>query len=99
MSVPFFYISQYDNTQDHITLDEENSKHVVQVLRMKKGEQLNLTDGKGNLLTAEIVDAHKKHCELRVVDSPAFAEATAGKRLTPHDSRKITIAISLLKTS
>ena len=28
-----------------------DSRHIVQVLRMKKGELLNLTDGKGNIFT------------------------------------------------
>jgi 16S rRNA (uracil1498-N3)-methyltransferase len=56
---------------------------------MKKGESLKLTDGKGNLLTAEISNDHKKHCGVKITDS----------RFTPHDSRKITIAISLLKNS
>ena len=86
---PFFYIAEYDASQKQIVLDEDTSKHIVQVLRMKKGERLNLTDGKGNLLTAEITDDHKKHCEVSITDS----------RFTPHDSRKITIAISLLKNS
>ena len=72
-----------------MVLDEETSKHIVQVLRMKKGESLNLTEGKGNLLTAEITEDHKKHCAVKITDS----------RFTPHDSRKITIAISLLKNS
>jgi 16S rRNA (uracil1498-N3)-methyltransferase len=89
MTLPIFYHNDLDSAKKEITLGEENSKHVVQVLRMKVGEQLNLTDGKGNLVTAEIVDAHKKHCDLIVLDS----------RFTPHDSRKITMAISLLKNS
>ena len=88
MSVPFFYINQYDNTE-HITLDEETSRHIVQVLRMKKGEQLNLTDGKGNLLTAEIADDHKKHCEA-VIKS---------KIQTPKAKRHLSIGISLLKNT
>jgi 16S rRNA (uracil1498-N3)-methyltransferase len=89
MNLPFFYISEYDDLQKQIILDEDVSKHIVQVLRMKKGEKLNLTNGKGNLLTAEIIDDHKKHCSVKITDS----------RFTPHDSRKITIAISLLKNS
>src|SRR6185295_1150290 len=89
MALPFFYIAEYNSSQKQIVLDEETSKHIVQVLRMKKGELLNLTDGKGNLLNAEISDDHKKHCEVKITDS----------RLTIHDSRKITVAISLLKTS
>jgi hypothetical protein len=42
----FFYINEYDVSQKQIVLDEDTSKHIVQVLRMKKGEKLNLSDGK-----------------------------------------------------
>ena len=62
MTLPFFYINEYNTSQKEIVLEEDTSRHVVQVLRMKKGEKLNLTNGKGNLITAEIADAHKKHC-------------------------------------
>lgn len=89
MQLPFFYISEYDSSRKEIVLDEDTSRHIVQVLRMKKDEQVNLTDGKGNLLTTEITNDHKKHCEVRIT----------GSRFTPHDSRKISIAISLLKNS
>ena len=89
MTLPFFYISEYISSQKEIVLDEDTSRHVVQVLRMKEGEKLNLTDGKGNLITAEVIDAHKKHCAVNIIDS----------RLTTHDSRKVTIAISLLKNT
>ena len=89
VNLPFFYINEYNNSQKQIVLDEDTSKHIVQVLRMKTREQLNLTDGKGNLLTAQIIDDHKKHCSVDIIDS----------RFTPPDLRKITIAISLLKNS
>ncbi len=86
MVLPFFYISDYTGEQQ-VTLNEETSRHVVQVLRMKEGESLNLTDGKGHLLTCEIIDANKKHCVAKVI----------GSQLTAHSSRHIAIAISLLK--
>src|SRR5437773_1606161 len=89
MDHPFFYISEYDASKRKILLDEENSKHVVQVLRMKTGDRLNLTDGKGNFLTAAIVSDHKKHCEVRIEEA----------RHKEQGSRKISIAISLLKNS
>jgi 16S rRNA (uracil1498-N3)-methyltransferase len=89
MTLPFFYINEYNTSQKEIVLDEDTSRHVVQVLRMKGGEKLNLTDGKGNLITAEITDGHKKYCAVSVIDS----------RFTSHVSRKITIAISLLKNA
>ncbi len=78
--------------QKEIVLDEDTSRHIVQVLRMKEGEQLNLTDGKGNLLTAEIIDAHKKHCAVNVINSQLI------DGIRTH-SRKITIAISLIKNT
>ncbi len=89
MALPFFYINEYDAAQKQIVLDEDTSKHIVQVLRMKTGEQLNLTDGKGNLLTCEITDDHKKHCTVVV-------KAT---RHREQGTRMATIAISLLKNS
>lgn len=89
MALPFFYIQDYNPSQKEILLDEDTSHHIVQVLRMKEGEMLNLTDGRGTLITAEINHAHKKRCEVIVIDS----------RFTSHDSRRITIAISLLKNT
>lgn len=89
MALPFFYIADYTDTQKTITLDEDTSRHVVQVLRMKVGEQLNLADGKGSLLTCTITDDHKKHCVVTV-------ENVSHK---PHSGRKVSIAISLLKNS
>ncbi len=50
MDLPIFFIETLSGTL--VTLSEETSKHVVQVLRMKQGQHLQLTDGKGNLYTA-----------------------------------------------
>src|SRR6185436_17223170 len=72
-----------------VILDEEASRHIVQVLRMKKGEKLNLTDGKGNLLTCVIIEDHKKHCTVSV----------ESKIQNPKSKISIVIGISLLKNS
>ena len=87
MALAFFYISDYVSGQKQVTLDEDTSKHVVSVLRMGKGEQLHLTNGEGYLLTAEITDDHRKKCIVSIID----------ERFIAHDTRKITIGISLLK--
>lgn len=74
-----------------ITLDEANSKHAIQVLRMKVGDQLHLTDGKGHLITATIVNDHRKHCQVSVdVIEPRErqgAEVTIAIALTKNASR------------
>ena len=87
MSLPVFYTTTIG--EGIISLDEATSKHVVQVLRMQAGEQLQITDGKGKLVTAEIQDAHKKHCTVKT---------TKSQQLTAP-ARKNTIAISLLKNT
>ncbi len=50
------------------TLDEEESKHCVRVLRLEAGDTVNVTDGRGNLYRCELVEAHPKRCRLRVAD-------------------------------
>jgi 16S rRNA (uracil1498-N3)-methyltransferase len=87
MSLPFFYVE--DVEQSEIRLDEDTSKHVVSVLRMNEGARLNLTDGKGNLIEAEITDAHKKKCAVKIVS----------KRYNDADGRKTIIGISILKNT
>jgi len=89
MQLPFFYIESFDPSSKTIVLDEDVSRHVVQVLRMKEGEKLNLTDGQGSLIEAAIGAAHKKHCTVEIITTSNQQSAT----------RKVTIAISLLKNT
>ncbi len=89
MSLPIFYAENLNTTQQLITLDEDTSKHVVQVLRMNKGEQIQLTDGKGALLTTTIVDDHKKKCVVKSIEV----------KNTAAPIRKSSIAISILKNN
>lgn len=84
--LPFFHIKDYFGEQ-RIVLDENTSRHVVQVLRMNQGELLNLTDGKGKMLTCIIEEAHKKHCLVQVHETRSRAQ----------NKKKISIGISLLK--
>jgi len=87
MGLPFFFIEDLD--RQTIQLDEDTSRHVVQVLRMLPGERLLLTDGKGNRSEAEIADANRKRCSVRLVHSTTAASP----------KNKVGIAISLVKNS
>ena len=89
MALPFFYKEDITADTKVIVLDEATSKHIVQVLRMQNGEQLQLTDGKGNLFTCEITDNNRKKCTV------AITQTTNHKPSTTN----ITIAISLLKNT
>jgi len=50
------------------TLDEDESKHAVRVLRLSNGDIIQLIDGKGNFMQARIADANPKRCTVEVVE-------------------------------
>ncbi len=87
MELPFFYLAEIPPAAKELVLPEETSKHVVSVLRMQEGDELQLTNGQGTIVRAIIDKAHKKNCILHAAE---FIQSV--------DSRKpVTLAISLLK--
>lgn len=72
-----------------LELHEDASRHIIQVLRMQEGAELQLTDGKGGRVTARISTAHKRHASVQVVSHAAIAQPAV------HNA----IAISLLKNT
>jgi 16S rRNA (uracil1498-N3)-methyltransferase len=88
MSLPYFYIDHALNTEI-VTLPEESSRHMVQVLRMKTGEQLKITDGKGSLHHAEIINDNKKGVQLKIIE----------RKYVERLGTKTAVAISLLKNA
>jgi 16S rRNA (uracil1498-N3)-methyltransferase len=89
MALPFFYLPEFKKGQEFLELGEDTSKHIIQVLRMKKGESVLLTDGKGQILTAGIEQEHKKKTLVKITGFHSTAIAT----------RKIIIGISLIKNT
>ncbi len=88
MHLPFFYEEILPDS-DLFSLSEESSRHIVQVLRMKEGESILLTNGKGQTQTAEIILAHKKKTEVKIT----------GNKFWPQRTPKIAIGISLIKNT
>lgn len=60
-----FYVPDCEKG-DIVTLDKEESTHIVRVLRMKEMEEISLTDGKGNFFFADIVDANPNRCSVQI---------------------------------
>lgn len=89
MQLPHFYEPSVLAVNATLILDEETSRHCVQVLRMKEGEKMQLANGRGDLYTAVIINANKKHCSVR----------TEEMRHERQAGRKVSIAISLLKNT
>lgn len=90
LALPFFYTEKLSQTGGRLALDGAASRHISQVLRMKKGDSIILTDGKGKRCRAVLREQTKKECvvdiDREVLDIPP---------LKP----RLTIAISLLKNA
>jgi 16S rRNA (uracil1498-N3)-methyltransferase len=87
MALAFFY--HEDLAEQKVQLSEDASKHLVQVLRMKNGETILLTDGKGKKATSMIIDDNRKRCVVQLISVEQV----------PPPERKVAIAISLTKNN
>lgn len=50
-------------------LPEEEAQHCVRVLRLSAGDEITLTDGKGNFYRAEITASTNKRCLVKVLET------------------------------
>lgn len=61
-----FFSAEID--KNFITLSEDESKHVVKVLRAEQGDIIFVTDGNGRLFKTCIADSKSKKCVLQIVE-------------------------------
>ena len=64
----YFYHPTLDNSISQFSFSAEESRHIVKVLRKVTGEQLWITNGKGDLFTCEIIFADPKKCSCKVLN-------------------------------
>lgn len=89
MQIPYFFSTELATRGSLQELSEETSRHIVSVMRMKPGELIHLTNGKGYLITAAIEQDHKKHCVVSIRETS----------FQPPPVQQHTIALSLLKNA
>lgn len=82
--IPFY---SPNATSDFFKLDESESKHAIQVLRLKTGDTVTVLDGLGNRVTAQLISVDKKGCDLQLIQ----------KIVVPPKPYKIHIAIAPTK--
>ncbi len=78
-----------ENITEPITpLSEEESKHLVRVLRKKQGDELTLTDGKGMIFQGVILEANPKKASIKIIS----------KKTAETDTFHIHLAIAPTKS-
>lgn len=61
-----FFNQDINTGSEQISFNKEESRHIVKVLRKNIGDTLNITDGKGKLFSADIIQALDKKCVARI---------------------------------
>jgi len=64
-----FYNPEISENDKQIIFQRDESKHIVKVLRKKEGDILNITNGNGLLISAEIIRADIKQCLAKVISA------------------------------
>ena len=60
-----FYVQHI--TDSYVYLDENDSRHAIKSLRLKVGNIIQLVDGLGKLMNAEIINDHPKRTKAKII--------------------------------
>ena len=63
-----FYNASIDNNTKAFTFDKSESKHIIKVLRKSEGDQLSITNGKGDFFKIIILTANPNKCIGEVIN-------------------------------
>ncbi|PRP66142.1 16S rRNA (uracil(1498)-N(3))-methyltransferase [Nonlabens agnitus] len=61
-----FYFSQPAATDEILSLEKEDTRHITKVLRKKVGDAIHVTNGEGDLFDATIVQLTSNKCQLQL---------------------------------
>lgn len=85
---PRFHVPDFDAAAARVPLPEDEAEHLVRVLRLGTGAEVDVFDGRGGLWRAEVVEAGKRSAAVRAVEP-----ATPAPELTVP----VVLVISVLK--
>ena len=85
---PRFYVPHVDERAERVDLPDDEAEHLVRVLRLGIGDEVDVFDGRGGMWRAAIVDANKKAAAIKPLE-----RLTAARELDVH----VTLVMSVLK--
>jgi 16S rRNA (uracil1498-N3)-methyltransferase len=65
---PRFHVPGVNSTVDRVELPEDEAEHLVRVLRLGVGDEVDIFDGRGKIWRAEIVQIGKKSATVRPIE-------------------------------
>jgi 16S rRNA (uracil1498-N3)-methyltransferase len=85
---PRFHVPGVKTTAERVELPEDEAEHLVRVLRLGVGDEVEIFDGAGTLWRAEVVQTGKKSASVRRIE-----ELEPARELDVH----LTLVFSVLK--
>jgi 16S rRNA (uracil1498-N3)-methyltransferase len=85
---PRFHVPELTATAERVELPEDEAEHLVRVLRLGVGDEVDVFDGRGALWRAEVVQAGKKSAVVRLLE-----RGTPAREL----GVRVTLIVSVLK--
>lgn len=84
-----FYAPPTDFRKEIISLNQEETRHLRDVLRLRSGDEISVFNGEGDEFKCRIEKIEKKETVLRIVEKVSPS--------APESSLKLTLAVALLK--
>ena len=85
---PRFYVPDLDASAPRVPLPDDEAEHLVRVLRLGTGAEVEVFDGRGGLWLAEVVEAGKRSASVRPIERATPA---------PEIALPLMLVISVLK--
>ncbi len=87
--IPLFYEENISGQDGMVMLSEESSHHIHQVLRLKAGDEIAITNGKGNLMKGVLTTVNRKKTIFKITT----------EEIVPPPESKITICFCIIKNT
>ncbi|MEO8116354.1 MAG: RsmE family RNA methyltransferase [Bacteroidota bacterium] len=87
--IPLFFEENISGQNGMVMLSEESSHHIHQVLRLKAGDEITITNGKGILMQGVLTIVDRKKTIFKITTED----------LVPPPENKITICFCIIKNS
>ena len=79
MSKNRIYVKELKGEGDYLALSKENSKIVKSVLRLRKGDEIELVDGEGALYFAHVAKVGKEGCHVTIYQRGSYPDNNPNK--------------------
>ncbi len=78
--------------EGYCTLDAEESRHAVRVMRLREGDEINVTDGRGALYQCRIVDANDRTCTVETTSPLSTLHSPLSTLHSPLSTLHLAVA-------